>query len=478
MVQRIKSILASLDNLKEWEPVQFPSPLHSNLDYVYTIDVDAGTLAISRWEKVDGVSQPFPRQMQLSCLDETEGIDLYSLPEAKREIPEPEEENPSAIPEIALEALDLYPGPPTALNELQFQLCRNFCFIWRHFIDDPTTWRYPSMGFNTIAIGLLRIAAWDLEVSSDTEIDYPANGINYPRWEAPKTDIFWFHGYLVLLRKDVNTKGSIWTAISKARHFLGGSRQDPIRLIILSFQHIAFVELSSKSVSCSRILPLIVNTSVLQCSPGFRLLCYILSSYCWKPSLAGREHLGVGLPLEIQYLVLGFCAPKSALALSQSSFIFEERYYTTIPQIQDLLPRNFNNSVICCGKKDGLQDGYIYCPRCYTFKHAKCVGLKSGRRENPEVICSDCQDEKLCTKIIPGGINRTTRRDPGPDFEVSVAGSPKTLRLRLSKPSHLRPELRLLGNLVTVPPRLIAFTIRFNGSFSGLVYGLDDDGTS
>ncbi|OAT08355.1 hypothetical protein BDBG_04318 [Blastomyces gilchristii SLH14081] len=213
-------------------------------------------------------------------------------------------------------------------------ISRDFCFIWRFFIDNSMTWRYPSMAFNTIAIGLLRIAAWDLEVSSDSQIHYPKNRVNFPYWDAPQTDIFWFHGYLVVLHGNINTKSSILAAIFKAQFFLEVSHKDAAHLIILSLQHVAFVEISFKSVLCSQILPLFVNMSAQHCSPGFRLLSYVLSSWCWKPSLAHREHLRVGLPPETLDLILGSCSPEGALTLSQSSFIFQERYYSSIPQIQ------------------------------------------------------------------------------------------------------------------------------------------------
>ncbi|EEH11156.1 conserved hypothetical protein [Histoplasma capsulatum G186AR] len=291
-VRRIKSIIASLDNLEEWEPVSFPSPLQSNLDYVYTIDVDAGTLTITRWESFDGMLQPFPGQIPLSCLDGSHGLTLDQLTRVPGEVSEPEDGGAPTTPQVVLDQLLIHPEPPTTLNELQFRISRDFCFIWRFFIDDPMTWRYPSMAFNTIAIGLLRIAAWDLEVSSDSEIDYPENRVNFPYWDAPQTDIFWFHGYLVVLHGNINTKTSISAAISKAQFFLEVSHRDAAHLIILSLRHVAFVEVSSKSILCSQILPFLVNMSARQCSPGFRLLSYVLTSSCWKPSLARREHLG------------------------------------------------------------------------------------------------------------------------------------------------------------------------------------------
>ncbi|OJD12507.1 hypothetical protein ACJ73_09339 [Blastomyces percursus] len=235
--------------------------------------------------------QPSPRQVQLSCLDESRGLTLDSLARVTDEISEPEDKEVATISRVTLKELEIHPGPPTALNELQFWIFLDFCFVWRSFIDDSSTWRYPSMGFNTIAIGLLRIAAWDLEVSSDTQIHYSINGVHFPRWEAPQTDIFWFHGCLVVLHRNINTKVSISAAITKAQSFLKFSHEDAARLIILLFRHVAFVEVSSKSVLCTRILPLIVNTSALQCSPGFRLLSYVLS--------AGKHPLPAGSSSEL-----------------------------------------------------------------------------------------------------------------------------------------------------------------------------------
>ncbi|KAK2734592.1 hypothetical protein FQN57_001639 [Myotisia sp. PD_48] len=447
-VRQIRSILTSLDNLKGWEPVHFPSPLQSNLDYVYTIDVDTGTLTITHWEELDGRLQPSFRQVQLSCLDEAHTPILDSLARVTHEISEPEDEEAAAISSVTLKELEIDPGPPTALNELQFLIYLDFCFVWRPFMDDSSTWRYPSVGFNTIAIGLLRIAAWDLEVSSDTKIYYAANG----KYQYKSFDL---SGYF---------QGSILPKIS---------HKDAARLIILSFRHVAFVEILSGFVFCTRVLPLIVDTSTLQCSPGFRLLSYVLSSYCWKPSITHREQLGVNLPAEILDLILGFCTPKAALALSQASFMFQEWYYSTIPQIS-LSLQSFKRSVLCCGKKRGICKNWVYCPCCYVCKHVKCVGLKSGPPADAQVVCSHCKEGKNCTKLSPGGIYGVSRRYLENECNVSVIGSHKVLRLRRGMPTHLRPEMRLFGDITHIPPRLINFTIRFNGAFTGLAYGLDD----
>ncbi|KAK2812909.1 hypothetical protein FQN50_000930 [Emmonsiellopsis sp. PD_5] len=260
LARQVQAIIASLDNLQEWELVPFPSPSQSDLDYVYTIDVDSGTLTITRWETVEGLPQPFPRQIQLSRLNESERFVLDSLDRATVEISEPEDEKEATLAGT-VNQFDIQPGAPTPLNELQFRLFCNFCFVWRSFIDDPSTWQTHSAGFHTFAIGLLRIAAWDLEVSSDTQIDYPDNGVIFPRWESPETDVFWFHGYLVVLHRTIDTEVSISAAISKAQSFLNVNKHTDIHSIILSFQHVVFVELSSevfvpiaKMESCARSL--------------------------------------------------------------------------------------------------------------------------------------------------------------------------------------------------------------------------------
>jgi hypothetical protein len=76
--------------------------------------------------------------------------------------------------------------------------------------------------------------------------------------------------------------------------------------------------------------------------------------------------------------------------------------------------------------------------------------------------------------LDPGGINRFSRRKIREGCQIRVGGFVKSLQLRLSKPSHLRPELQFLGNLVSVAPSLIQYTILFNHSFSGLAYGFED----
>ncbi|PGH18829.1 hypothetical protein AJ79_00242 [Helicocarpus griseus UAMH5409] len=425
MVRQVKCILSSLHDLKNWEKVPFPSPLQSNFDYVYTIDADEGVLIITRPEMVGDLLQPVARQMQLSCLDESNpplldlldrvGDNTSGIGGGTEDV-----EAATTMSDLPLKGLDIHPGPPTALNELQFHVCLDFCFVWKSFLDDPTTWRYPSRGFHTFAIGLLRIAAWDLEVSPTLTLTIRSTGRIFLAGKLPK----------------MTFSGSM--AISKARSFLAGHAMNVAHLIIMSIQHIAFAGLLVDLVLCT--LP---------------SANYILTSDCWKPSLAHREQMGVvGLPPEITDMVLHSCTPKDALALSQASFIFQKRYYSTIPQFPALTVQFFKYSVTCCGEKLELHNSnYTHCQRCYTRVHTDHTGppfninpSTTEFRPHPQLLCylcSSCKNNDPIT-LLPGGIHSVTRRYPTRYSKVRLAGSTKFLRLRLGKPSHLRPELRLL----------------------------------
>lgn len=108
---------------------------------------------------------------------------------------------------------------------------------------------------------------------------------------------------------------------------------------------------------------------------------------------------------------------------------------------------------------------------CLTWRHSRCIGLDC-RPPGRQYLCCDCQENKTCSTLDPGGINQASRRRKrGPGCHVNVAGRPKILQLRLSRPAYLRPELRLLGNLVSIPPSLIDYAIHFGGVFSGRMLG-------
>lgn len=368
---------------------------------------------------------------------------------------------------------------PKPLNELQYRLFTDFVFQWRFYIDDHTLWQYPSTLLNTLVIALLRLAAWDLEITHegfDSRVELPIDFRSAPGWEIPKTYIFWFHGFLVIVCGTLDKNSSVTAAVLRAKAFLNdyNRMRGKVRLILVSLRHVQFVELSPEFTMSSEVLPLVVNTSAEQCSPGFRALADVLSSFCWKESLAYRERWGVNLPPEIFDMILRALRPRDILSLCQSSLVAERWYYSSVPQFGDFRVRRFDSSVPCCGYLDRMEAA-VCCSSCYTWKHTECIGLArtpSDRR----YICPDCHENKGCSSLVPGGINQTSRRKKrSPGCCIRVAGHSRALELRLSPPTHLRPERRLLGTLDPTPPLLIDYAIRFSGAFSGLAYGLGKD---
>lgn len=111
----------------------------------------------------------------------------------------------------------------------------------------------------------------------------------------------------------------------RAKAFLNdySRMQGKVRLILVSLRHVEFVELSPEFIMSSEVLPLVFNTSAKQCSPGFRALTHVLSSSCWKESLAYRERWGVNLPPEIIDMMLRALRPRDILSLCQSSLVAE-----------------------------------------------------------------------------------------------------------------------------------------------------------
>ena len=60
--------------------VPFPSPLHSNLDYVYTINQDAGAFIISLWDALDGSLMPKAVSVDLARLYEASDPPIIKRP--------------------------------------------------------------------------------------------------------------------------------------------------------------------------------------------------------------------------------------------------------------------------------------------------------------------------------------------------------------------------------------------------------------
>jgi hypothetical protein len=365
-------------------------------------------------------------------------------------------------------------GMPTPMNELQGRFFTDLVFIWRFYVDDPFTWRYDSPVFRVLCIAFLRLAAWDFEVSLDYNVELPISFASIPLWSYPDADVYWFHGYLVVLQDDVESNAMINGAVSKAESYIEDSllRHDGVRLIVISPRYVAFVELSHEVVLASRTLTLLSNHSATRCSSGFRALARVLTSNCWKKPCAYREKWTVNIPPEILQMILHELEPRDTVAFSQASFTAEQCYYASESQFKNIDIQCFKSSIPCCGKRTGLETHAIRCSKCHAWQHLECAGLENYS-SGYQYVCTGCQ-ERGSLVLDPGGINGFSRRKIREGCQVRVGGSVKSLQLRLSKPSHLRPELRFLGNLVSVAPSLIQYTILFNHSFSGLAYGLED----
>lgn len=478
--RKIRQLQDGKNKSIDWEEVSFPNPPHSDLDYVYTVDLDSAFVTISTWTKTDGM---IPSVFRVKLADVHEASDL-SLESLLQKASRPLERCLTLTYENQAESivsgdLKINVDTPTPLNELQYRLFTDFVFQWRFYIDDHTLWQYPSTLLNTLVIALLRLAAWDLEITHegfDSRVELPIDFKSAPGWEIPETHIFWFHGFLVIMCGTLDTNSSMTAAVLRAKAFLSDYSGTPgkARLILVSLRHVQFVELSPESIMSSDVLTLVVNTSAEQCSPGFRALTHVLSSSCWKESLAYRERWGVNLPPEIFDMILKALRPRDLLSVCQSSLVVERWYYSSVPQFGDFRVLHFDSTVPCCGYLDKMESA-VCCSSCYTWKHTKCIGLictPPGRR----YICSDCHENKGCSRLVPGGINQTSRRKRrSPGCRIRVAGHCRVLELRLSPPTHLRPERRLLRTLDPTPPLLIDYAIRFSGAFSGLAYGLDKD---
>ncbi|PLN75968.1 hypothetical protein BDW42DRAFT_199161 [Aspergillus taichungensis] len=457
-LRTIKYLCDKPDNLEGWEPVPFPSPIHSNLDYIYTVDLDAGTFTISSWGELDRSLTPSETRMDLANIHGASDIDYHRVRNAQYMFGE-YICNSNKAQAKQYETFEMDFGIPTPLNELQERFFTDFVFIWRFYVDDPSTWRYDSPVFRVLCIAFLRLAAWDFEVSFDSNVELPISFASIPLWSYPDVDVYWFHGYLVVLQDDVESKVMIKGAVSKAVSYLGDSwpRHDSVRLIVISPRRVTFVDLSREQPDVR---------------PGFRALARVLTSNCWKKPHAHREKWPVNLPPEIIRMILHELEPRDAIAFSQASFRVEQCYYVSESQFKDIDVRSFKSTIPCCGKRTGLETHGLCCSTCHSWQHLECVGLKNHPSGN-QYVCTGCQ-ETASMALDPGGINKFSSRKIREGCQVRVGGFVKVLQLRLSKPSYLRPELQFLGNLVSVAPSLIHYTILFNHVFSGLAYGFKD----
>ncbi|KAJ5589362.1 hypothetical protein N7537_012040 [Penicillium hordei] len=327
------------------------------------------------------------------------------------------------------------------------------------------------------AVAILRLTSWDFEVSYDCNVELPINHSSIPNWQFPEEERYWFHGFLIMLQPDLESPQLLRTVIAGAKAFIDSSSRIPhkVQSILISPRHVAFVELSQHNTACSEVLPLLTDSSATQCSPGFRVLAQVLSSNCWKMTWANREKWPFSMPSEVLLGILHSSEPRDALSFAQASFEAERWYYASVPQFRDVSVQSLDLSIPCCGDRTGLEDSGVHCSRCGTWQHQMCIGLEI-LPSNDSFTCAACLEKgPKATRLIAGGINRLGGRAERRTCAIKIDGSAKSLRVRLSQPAHLRPELRLIGDLIhNIPNGLIDFTIRFNGVFAGLAYGVDD----
>ncbi|CAI7576318.1 unnamed protein product [Penicillium bialowiezense] len=359
-----------------------------------------------------------------------------------------------------LKLFGIKPSIPARLNELQFQLFTDFVFTWRFYLDGTFTWDSSSSSFSSLAIGLLRIAAWDLEVrDTDTE-ELPVTFSSLPQWKAPLDEIFWFHKYLIVC---CNTD-KVGSMIEKARHFVSQStsHQGPVHGIAISIRNISLFEICNGNILRSSPIPLVTNTSALHCSPGFRILAYIFTSHRGEDFPANsKEQWASTLPAELFEMILTTFELQDLISMARASGVVEKWYYSSIPQMHGLIPQNFAFSIPCCV--------------CYAWSHLECAGLSTSAPSGIEEFrCSDCQESTPCTSLERGGIHQFYRQKRKRQA-CSVVHRGKTVDfpLRVSKSSSRRPELGLIRSHGPPPPRQVDRSIFFSGVFSGLAYGFD-----
>lgn len=245
-VRRVKQIHDKTIDLGQWEKVPFPSPLDSYFDFVYTIDQDAGTCTLSKWSAVDGILTPLALEASLADICETVSISVGSLRQTPRPpISDPGKDQDPQFDSVSLEPLNIRTDLPTAMMELQQQLFLDFVFLWRSWIDDPITWHYGSRVFNAFSRAILCLASWDFEVSYNCDVPLPTNHSSIPSWQFPEEDLYWFHGFLIMLQPDLESRQMLHTAITEAKAFIGSSSRipHPVRSILISPRHVVFVEL-------------------------------------------------------------------------------------------------------------------------------------------------------------------------------------------------------------------------------------------
>ena len=488
----MKNFQDGITNLDRAVLIPFQLPLRQNLDYVYTLDLDSAHLTVSFWYREEGDEDPgvllSMRRLGLDSIYKSSDLSIRALlQDGSNPLLDISAGRGMSQTEMEHEPWEIMTGQPSSLNELQCRMFMDFVYQWRFFIDDHTIWQYPSSTlFRRLCIAFLRLAAWDFEISTDSKIaKLPLGAESFPGWDSPPTEVYWFHGSLVVLCEDLDTPLSISVAVSRARQLIGRleGRGNKVNCILLSLVDIAFIQVLADKIQCSRIFPLLTRSSATECSAGFRVLSCFLTAPCVKRgenNLSAREVSSVAVPTEVLRMVLNTVTPYDIVSFAQASFLVEEWYYSSLPQLPNIAIYCLDVAIPCCGRrkisrgKEGVR-----CSRCYVWRHLECLD-PSERPQEEWYICSKCrfsiEQAGARPRLMPGAIGRTNRRENRPDgCRVMVWKQEKVLQLRISAPAFMRPELRLKDHdLSSTQPNQTDYVVLFNRSWSGLAFGLDD----
>ncbi|RAK81798.1 PHD finger domain-containing protein [Aspergillus fijiensis CBS 313.89] len=452
--------------IEDWESIPFPSPHHINLDYVYNIDKDLGVIMVTQWTAISGALYRLIRQAKLAAIEDPSLSTLDDILVDNEDITKQHRTQYTETGLTTSLTLKINIAKPTSLTELQLRLFTDFVFLWRFYFDDLPSWSHDSRFRKTLAIGLLHTEG----IPEDIIEEIPIGSYSIPKWSAPSENIFWLLGFLVTVYSASDT---LENTVQDTQRYLDKEqcKKPVIHVILISLGYVTFLEISGTGVQYSPTIPLVINSSAIQPSPGFRALTSVLSSNLWK--ITHREKWGINLPTEILDRILKALAPKDVISFARASTAVDRWYYSSLPQLDRVLVRSFDFSIPCCGERHNPNGDGVSCSTCYTWYHSECAGLSSETQGNG-YICAECH-QNGASKILEAGAIYRARRKIGskPSCKVTVDGEVKALNLRTAKPAARRPEMFLYRGLL-IPPNDLNYTIRVNRVFSGLAYGLDE----
>ncbi|KZF24729.1 hypothetical protein L228DRAFT_245721 [Xylona heveae TC161] len=468
-IQKAQKYGISADGFDE---VPFACPLHTDLDFVYTLNLDKKVVTVSTWEALPGGALTISvLQLDLKDVREPKDLDLENF---RRNGAQPLSKytEKTAHLQMAVGAdtdLRIEIEPPTSMNELQFGIFVDFVFQWKFFFDDRLAWAPPSPLFDTLAIAILRLAAWDFEVSPKVgreSLALISSPMAYPSWNAPSDQIYWFHGFLIVQCADLITPSSRLAGVKLAQDQVQNqcAKGRRVHAILISLESVAFAEIDEKSTRCSSAVPLVTNTSTTTCSPGFRILTHVLTSPCWKEDLALSEQSFLStLPPELLSMVLDTLEPLDNVSLAQASSVLARWYYSSIPQMDKMSILRFYTSFPCCGISSDVKDDCIWCTSCFTWQHVSCIGgelpeFSSSGSTISIPSCNRCGSEEDEKGLVPGALGVTDRRRRGMGCRVRAHN--RTYYMKLDTRTFAQHD----------------YAIYFNGQLSGLVYKLESAG--